>query len=370
MNVPFLDLRAQHDRIRSELDAAIREVIDTASFVNGPAVAQFEHAFARFCGHRFAYGVSSGTAALSIALRALGVQPGDEVITAGLGAVPTAEAIVLAGATPVLVDVDPDTWLIDAERVAASITPRTRALIPVHLYGMPVPVAPLLDLAKRHGLDVIEDCAQAAGARLDGQRVGSFGRAGCHSFFPSKNLGGFGDAGALTTDDEGLARFAAMYRDHGRLEKFTHEIIGANERLDSIQAAVLSVKLRQLDEWNARRRAVADWYAEELSGIAEIRLQRRVPGAEPVWHLFTICSPDRDRLAEALKQRGIGTGLHYPVSLNRQPSFAFLGERALPVAERICAETLSLPMDPFLTREQVHWVCEAIKQRCSAANAA
>lgn len=370
MRVPFLDLQAQHARIRGKIDAAIREVIDSSAFINGPALARFEREFAAFCGRRFACGVSSGTAALAIALRGLGLKPGDEVITAALGAVPTPEAIALAGATPVLVDVDPETWLIDPQQVAAAITPRTRALLAVHLYGMPVPLAPLLELARRHDLALVEDCAQAAGARLGGQRVGSFGIAACHSFFPSKNLGGFGDSGAIATDDEGVARFAAMYRDHGRQEKFTHEIIGANERMDTLQAAVLSVKLRYLDEWNARRRDVADWYAQELAGVDEIRLQSRVAGAEPVWHLFAIRAQSRDALADALREKGIGTGLHYPVALHHQPAFSFLPARSLPIAERICAETLSLPMDPFLSHEQVRWVCEALKQRCARASAA
>jgi dTDP-4-amino-4,6-dideoxygalactose transaminase len=271
----------------------------------------------------------------------------------------------------VLVDIDPETWLIDPARVAEAITPRTRALLPVHLYGMPVALDALLDIAARHGLVLIEDCAQAAGARYRGRRVGSLGRAGCHSFFPSKNLGGFGDGGALVTDDPELDRFTAMYRDHGRLEKFSHEMIGANERLDTLQAAVLRVKLQYLDEWNARRRSVADWYAEDLDGVSEIRLQRRVTGAEPVWHLFAIRAPGRDALAESLREKGIGTGLHYPLSLDRQPAFAFLGRAGrCPVAERVCREVLSLPMDPFLTREQVRHVAEALKQGVTRASAA
>ncbi|HTO70662.1 MAG TPA: DegT/DnrJ/EryC1/StrS family aminotransferase [Myxococcota bacterium] len=366
MKVPFLDLQGQHARIRGELDAAVRAVVDDCAFIQGKPVARFEAALAKQLERRHARGVSSGTAALSIALRALGVGPGDEVITTAHTAVPTAESILLVGARPVFVDVDPETWLIDADRVEAALTPCTRALLPVHLYGMPAPLDRLLALAAQHGLPLVEDCAQAAGARLHGKRLGSFGRAGCHSFFPSKNLGGFGDGGALATDDDGIAEFAAMYRDHGRKEKFVHEIMGANERLDGLQAAVLEVKLRYLDEWNARRREVAGWYAEELAGIRSVRLQRRsAPSAEPVWHLFAVCVEDRDGLAKHLADRGVGTGIHYPLALSQQPMFARCAAPGdFPVAERVCREVLSLPMDPFLEREQVSWVCEAVKQFC------
>jgi dTDP-4-amino-4,6-dideoxygalactose transaminase len=372
MRVPFLDLNSQHARLRTELDAALRSVIDTGSFVGGPAVEQFEREFARFSGRRHARGVASGTAALAIALRALDLGPHDEVITTAHSAVPTAEAIVLAGATPVLVDIDPYTWLIDPDRVEAAITPRTRALLPVHLYGMPAPLDRLLEIAARHDLAVIEDCAQSAGARFHGRQVGSFGLAGCHSFFPSKNLGAFGDGGAIVTDDARIDRFAATYRDHGRLEKFMHERIGANERLDALQASVLSVKLQHLEAWNALRRRVADWYAEDLRDIDGLRVQRRVRDAEPVWHLFVIAARDRDSLAARLRDKGIGTGLHYPLSLNLQPAFAFLkqGPGSLPQAERTCREVLSLPMDPFLTREQVRYVADSVKQAVVRVNAA
>jgi len=365
MKIPFLDLAGQHARIRAELDAAIRSVIDESAFIQGSRVERFEAEFARALECRHARGVASGTAALEIALRALGVGPGDEVVTTVHTAVPTAEAIMLAGARPVFADVDPESWLIDPDQVERAITPRTRALLPVHLYGMPVALDRLLAIAQRHGLPLVEDCAQSAGARYRGRRVGSFGRVGCHSFFPSKNLGGFGDGGALATDDDAIADYAAMVRDHGRREKFLHERLGANERLDGLQAAVLSVKLRYLDQWNARRRAVADWYAQELAGVRGVRLQRRDPAAEPVWHLFVIRVDDRDGLAKHLAERGIGTGIHYPLSLNLQPVFEpVCAERSFPVAESVCREILSLPMDPFLEPEQVRAVCDAVKQFC------
>jgi dTDP-4-amino-4,6-dideoxygalactose transaminase len=366
MEVPFVDLRSQHARIRQELDAAIRAVVDQAAFIQGEPLERFERQLAEFFGVRRAVGVANGTAALSITLRALGIGAGDEVITTAHSAVPTPESIVLAGAKPVLVDVDDDTWLIDPEQVKRAITPRTRAILPVHLYGMPADLDRLGALAGEHGLALIEDCAQAAGARWHGRRVGTFGKASAHSFFPSKNLGGFGDGGAIATDDEAIERFAEMYRNHGRLEKFTHEIIGANERLDSLQAAVLTVKLGYLDDWNQRRRQVAQWYHEELAGVREVLLQRIPAGAEPVWHLFVVRVARRNELAGVLKTKGIGTGVHYPLALNLQPSFAFLGQGrgALPIAERVCDEVLSLPMDPFLTHEQVRYVCDALKQAC------
>jgi len=366
MKIPFLDLAGQHARIRTELDAVLKAVIDECAFIQGSRVERFESDFARLLERRHVRGVASGTAALEIALRALGIGPGDEVVTTVHSAVPTAEAVLLAGARPVFVDVDPDSWLIDPERVERAITARTRALLPVHLYGMPVGLDRLLEIAARNGLPLIEDCAQSAGARYRGRRVGSFGKAGCHSFFPSKNLGGFGDGGALATDDDAIADFAAMFRDHGRREKFLHERLGANERLDGLQAAVLQVKLRVLDEWNARRRTVADWYAQELAGVRGVQLQRREPDSEPVWHLFVVRVADRDGLAKHLAERGIGTGIHYPLSLNLQPVFeAICPERAtFPVAESVCREILSLPMDPFLEREQVRAVCDAVKQFC------
>jgi dTDP-4-amino-4,6-dideoxygalactose transaminase len=365
MKIPFVDLAGQHARIRGELDAAMRAVVDDCAFIQGEHVVHFEEALARVLERKHVRGVSSGTAALAIALRALEIGPGDEVVTTAHSAVPTAEAILLAGARPVFVDVDPESWLIDADAVERALTPRTRALLPVHLYGMPAAVDRLGELADRHGLVLIEDCAQAAGARLHGRRVGAFGRVAGHSFFPSKNLGGFGDGGALACDDDRLAELAGMLRDHGRRAKFVHERLGANERLDGLQAAVLSVKLRYLDDWNARRRAVADWYAEELADVRAVRLQRRTPDAEPVWHLFAVCVEDRDGLAKFLAERGIGTGIHYPLALSQQPVFAeCAASGAFPVAERVCREVLSLPMDPFLEPDQVRAVCAAVKQFC------
>jgi len=371
MDVPFLDLRGQHERLRAELDAAWAGAIDESAFIMGKPVELFEGELSAFMERRFARGVSNCTSALMLSLRWLGLKPGDEVITTVHTAIATAEAITLAGGRVVFADIDPESWLIDLRHVESLIGPRTRALLPVHLYGMPAPIDRFAALAQKHGLSLIEDVAQAQGARYRGRRVGSFGLAGCLSFFPSKNLGGFGDGGAVVTDDPELSRYVAMFSNHGRLEKFTHEIQGGNERLDALQAAILRIKLRRLDEWNARRRQVADWYAQELSGVEGLSLQRRTPQAEPVWHLFAVQAAERDALASRLKARGIGTGLHYPLPLNLQPAFAAFGQGrgSFPVAERLCDHVLSLPMDPFLTRDQVAYVSEAVRQACASPRA-
>ena len=363
MQVPFLDLRAQQARIQKELDSALNEVIDTTSFVGGPILASFQEQLAEFMGVKHAVGVASGTAAISIAVRALGLEPDAEVITTAYTAVPTPEAITRAGARPVFADIDEATYQIDPDSVAERIGPRTRALVVVHLHGLGAPIDRLQELARRHDLVLIEDVAQAQGARFQGRRLGTFGRAGCLSFFPSKNLGGFGDGGAVVTDDEQIDRFVMMYSNHGRITKFEHEIEGANERLDTLQAAVLRAKLPYLDEWNARRRQVAAWYAEDLGDVAGVTLPKPLPGVEPVWHLYVVRVPDRNGLQKFLKSRGVGSGLHYPLPLHLQKAYAWMGAGpgSYPAAERVTQDILSLPMDPFLTREQVSYVAEAVK---------
>jgi len=363
VKVPFLDLKSLHARIQEELDHAIREVTGHTAFIGGPALARFERDLAEFMETAHAKGVSSCTAGLAMALRSLGLAPDDEVITTVHTAIPTAESIRLAGAKLVFADIDEATYQIDPEQVASLVTRKTRAILPVHLYGLAAPIDSILEIAERHGLTVIEDVAQAQGARFQGRRLGTFGKAGCLSFFPSKNLGGFGDGGAVVTDDDELHRFVSMYSNHGRLEKFTHEFEGANERLDGLQAAVLGVKLRYLDEWNERRRQVAGWYEEELGSIEELGLPRPIEGSEPVWHLYVVRAPDRDSLQRYLQERHIGCGLHYPISLNLQPAYAHLGqgEGSFKVAEKVASEVLSLPMDPFLTREQVGAVGDVLR---------
>jgi dTDP-4-amino-4,6-dideoxygalactose transaminase len=363
MNVPFVDLAGQHQRIRDDLDSALRGVIDKCAFIGGPALHEFECELAEFMHCRYAKGVSSCTAALAMALRSLGLAPEDEVITTVHTAIPTAEAVLLAGARLVFADVEEATFQIDPDHVESLITARTRAIVPVHLYGLAARIDRIVEIAERHRLTVIEDVAQAQGARFEGKRLGTFGRAAGLSFFPSKNLGGFGDGGAVVTDDEKIHRFVTMYSNHGRLEKFAHEIPGANERLDGLQAAVLRVKLAHLDEWNARRREVAAWYEEELGDVEGIVLPRPIEGSEPVWHLYVVRVADREALQGCLKEHGIGTGVHYPLALHQQPVFASYGhaEGSFPAAERICREIVSLPMGPSLIRGQIAFVGEKIR---------
>jgi dTDP-4-amino-4,6-dideoxygalactose transaminase len=363
MQVAFLDLAAQHRPIRSEIDRALRTTVDTSAFIQGPEVRALEAELAQRVGTRHAVGVASCTAALSITLRGLGIGPGDEVITTPLTAVPTAEAVGLAGGRAVFADVDEEGWLLDPRSVESRIGGRTRAILPVHLHGMSARIDELADIARRHGLALVEDIAQALGASFHGKPLGGFGRASCASFFPSKPLGGFGDGGMIFTDDEALADFAASYSNHGRREKLVHDFEGANERLDALQAAVLRVKLPYLDEWNARRRAVADRYRELLADVEEIRLPRPLPDTEPVWHVFAIRCEDRDGVRRRLAERGVQTGLHYPLPLHLQPAYGWmeLGRGSLPVAERICDELLSLPMHPELTAEEIEHVAGSVK---------
>jgi dTDP-4-amino-4,6-dideoxygalactose transaminase len=359
--IAFVDLLPQYEEIRTELDNAVSAVIRNSHFIQGKPVAEFEAALSDSIGVKHACGVANATSALWITLKALGIGPGDEVITTPLTAVPTAEAITLNGAEVVFADIDPQTFQINPDEIARKITPRTKAILPVHLYGIPVNLPQILEIAGKHGIPVVEDCAQAQGAEISGKRVGSMGVAGCFSFFPSKNLGGWGDGGAMVTNDGEIDRFVRMFSNHGRLEKFTHEIPGANERLDGLQAAVLLVKLAKLDEWNARRRKIADAYATRLENVDEVTVPRVYPDTVPVWHLYVIRAKARDALARHLKENGIATGLHYPIPLHQQPAMS-KGYRDgdLPEAEKAAAGILSLPMYPHLNPDDVTRVCDAI----------
>ncbi len=361
MTVPFVDLQVQYRAIRAEVDSAMAEVIASSRFVGGPVVEAFENEFARFCGARYAVGVGNGTDALLLALRAVGVGPGDEVITAALTFTATAEAIASAGARPVWVDVD-ETYTVDVDQVAARVTPRTRAIIPVHLYGQPADVAPLMELAERHGLVVVEDGAQAHGARYHGRRVGALGHIACFSFYPAKNLGAYGDGGAVVTDNEQWAKQVRILADHGRTGYYEHEFIGGNSRLDALQAAVLRVKLRYLDEWNEARRRVAARYAELLA-TSGLVLPAVGAGREHVYHLYVVRAADRDGLRQRLQQAGIGTGLHYPLPLHCQPAYRELGRQRgeLPNSEAWTAQVLSLPMYAELTEEQIEQVAAVLR---------
>ena len=366
MSVPFLDLPAQYADLKEELRPHLDAVLDTSAYILGAYAEQFEQAFSRFLGVRHVIGVANGTDALLLSLKALGVGPGDEVITAANSFVATAEAIAHAGARPVFVDVDPDSYTIDVGRVEAKISPRTKALIPVHLYGQPADLASLEALAKSHGLSILEDAAQAHGATYRGRPIGGFGDAACFSFYPGKNLGAYGDAGAVATNRDDLASTLRKLRDHGGVKKYEHELIGFNSRLDGLQAAVLLVKLKRLRQWNERRAAHATRYTARLSGTPGVQLPTVRDHATHVFHLYVIRVPaqHRDGLRAFLQGYGIATGLHYPVPLHLTQAFAALGYRPgdCPVAESCARSVLSLPMFPELRAEQIDYVADRVQR--------
>ena len=348
-SVPFVDLSAQLHDIYNDIDNALTEVIQSSAFILGPKVEQFEEQFADFCGAEYCVGVSSGTAALRLSLLALGIGGGDEVITVPNTFAATCEAICHTGAKPVFVDVDERTLNIDVSKIEAAVTPRTKAIIPVHLCGQPADMDAIVRIARRHGLYLIEDACQAHGAEYKGRRVGSIGDVGCFSFYPSKNLGAFGDAGAVVTNDTEIFKKVRMLRDHGTSDKYHHELVGYNSRLSSLQAAVLLAKLPFLAEWNERRRRNAALYNEALKGL-DLTLPFEPDWAKSVYHLYVIRTTRRDELRKHLASHGISTGLHYPVPLHLQRAFAHLGykEGDFPVAEMLANEILSLPMFPEL----------------------
>ncbi len=363
MSIPILDLQGQYRAHKDEIDAAILGVVESGHFVLGPNVKTLESELAAYVGCRHAVGVASGTDALQLALVALGIGPGDEVITTPFTFIATASTISHTGATPVFVDIDPSTFNLNPALVEAAITPRTRAIVPVHLFGQMVEMAPILELARRHGLQVIEDAAQAIGAEENGQRAGSLGDAACFSFYPTKNLGAYGDGGMVMTNDPNLAERIDMLRRQGSKKKYHNEVLGFNSRLDEIQAAVLRVKLRYLDEWAAGRQRVARRYGELLPGLP-VQTPYERPGTRHVYHQYTIRAPRRDELQANLKEQGIGTMLYYPVPLHRLPLYAELGynEGSLPESERAASEVISLPMYPEMTDEQVQEIASAIRE--------
>ena len=360
--LPFIDLRAQRSALGGELERACLDALTRGEYILGPDVAAFEEEFARFCGVPHGVGVDSGTSALELALRALGIGPGDEVITAASTFVATTLAITHTGARAILVDVDPSTYTIDPGAVAAAITPRTQAIVPVHLYGQCADMAPLLALARRHGLAVVEDACQAHGARHRCERAGSLGDAAAFSFYPSKNLGAAGDGGMVVTRDAMLADHVRMLRNYGQRRKHHSEIVGHNRRLDTLQAALLRVKLRHLDAWNEARRAHAASYDEALSAGAVIP-PAVAEGNEPVWHLYVVRVDDRDTVRARLAERGIETGVHYPVPVHLQPSHRSLGYGPgdFPVSERLAEDGISLPMYPELPSGATERVAAALE---------
>ena len=361
MKVPFVDLKAQYAAIKDDVQKAINRVLENTSFILGSEVEAFEGALADFLEVGHAIGVSSGTAALHLALKACGVKPGDEVITAANTFIATAEAIVYLGATPVFADVDPETQTLDVGQVEALITPRTKAIVPVHLFGHPADMDPILDLAKAHGLMVVEDACQAHGAEYGGRRAGGLGHVGCFSFYPGKNLGAYGDGGVAVTNDPALAEDIRMTRNHGRAEKYEHLAVGYNYRLDALQAAILGVKLERLEQWNAARREHAQAYSAKLAGLNAVTPVEK-PWAKHVYHIYQTQIENRDAVAAKLKAQGIATGVHYPIPLHLQPVFADLGQGrgTFPVAERLADRMLSLPMFPELTDEQISHVCDCL----------
>jgi dTDP-4-amino-4,6-dideoxygalactose transaminase len=374
VSIPLLDLGAQHASIRSELDEAIAAVLADGKFVSGPEVGRFENAFAEYCGSSDAIGVSSGTSALTLGLRAAGVKAGDEVITSAMTFIATAESIVEAGARPVLVDPSLGTGLVEADSVAAAITDRTSAIVVVHLWGQPVDLTVFRQLADNHKLILAEDAAQAHGAEWAGSKAGSVGDFGAFSFYPGKNLGCLGDGGAVTTSDAELAGKVRSLRDHGRVDKYRHDVLGTNARLDTLQAAVLDVKLRHLENWNEARRAHAGAYDEAFAGVEEAEPITIRPEATPVYHQYVVRVPARDAAMEALRAEGIGAGAHYPIPLNRQPALeSLVTPDGFPAADRLGDEVLSLPVFSELTPEQrdtvVSAVSEQVKSKALAGNA-
>ncbi|RPJ46852.1 MAG: DegT/DnrJ/EryC1/StrS family aminotransferase, partial [Candidatus Latescibacterota bacterium] len=362
-----VDLKAQFRSIEGEIRGAIDSILENTSFIGGRPVAEFEAAFAEYVGARHCIGVSSGTSALHLALLAAGIGPGDEVITAPNTFIATTEAIAAAGATVRFVDVEPDCYNLDPNALEKAIGPKTRCVIPVHLFGQPADMGPILSIAEKRGLVVIADSAQAHGATYKGRKLGSLGRAVCYSFYPGKNLGAYGDAGAVVTDDDAAAAHIRLVVDHGRSEKFDHTIEGYNHRLDAMQAAILRVKLRHLDEWLEKRRRAAALYNRKLEGLPLV-LPKEGDGRRHVYHLYVVLSKERSRLREELAAKGIATGLHYPIPVHLLKAYRHLGHKpgSFPNAERVAAEGLSLPMFAELTEAQIDEVAGALAEALGA----
>jgi len=362
LQVPFVDLAAQYAAISGEVVEAMARVLTDTDFILGQDVELLEREFAEYCEADYAVGLDSGTSALELALRACGIGPGDEVITAANTFIATALAISYTGATPVMVDIDPDTYNLDPALLEKAITKQTKAIIPVHLYGQPADMDPILGIAHEHDLRVIEDACQAHGARYKGRRVGSLGHVAAFSFYPAKNLGGYGDGGMVVTNDKKLAESIKMMRNYGQREKYTHVLRGYNRRLDTLQAAVLRVKLRHLDTWNEERRQHAQRYQQHLSGTPFVTPVEAEYG-EPVYHLYVIRTQDRDGLRSYLQQQGVSTGIHYPIPIHLQEAYQDLGysQGSFPVTEEYAGQLLSLPMYAELTPNLIRHVSEALK---------
>ncbi|MBD2297790.1 DegT/DnrJ/EryC1/StrS aminotransferase family protein [Nostoc sp. FACHB-190] len=372
-SVPAFDIKQQYVTIEAEVSAAVLEVLASGRYIGGPIIESFEQQFAAYHGVTNCIACNSGTDALYLALRALEIGAGDEVITTPFTFIATAEVISTVGAKPVFVDIDINTYNLDLQQIAAAITPKTKAIIPVHLFGQPVDMTELMAIANNHNLAVIEDCAQSTGAVWENQKVGSIGHIGCFSFYPTKNLGGCGDGGAITTNDPELAAKMRVIKEHGQRNRYYYEEVGVNSRLDAIQAAILQIKLRYLDNWNQKRQAIASYYQQFLSQISGIVVPEELPGGESVWNQFTIrvisesrngaSASRRDWVKNQLQERGVNSMIYYPYPLHLQPVYQHLGYQPgqLPVVEQTCHEVLSLPMFPELTTQQQDQVIYALK---------
>jgi len=360
--IPILDSKRQYAAIGSEIEKAVCEVLRSGSYILGPNVKALEAELAKYIGCNYTVGLNSGTDALHLALRALDIGAGDEVITTAFTFVATTESIEIVGATPVFCDINPDTFNIDANKIEALITPRTKAIMPVHLYGQPCEMDKIMDIAKRHNLYVIEDCCQAIGAEYKGQKVGTFGDIGCYSFYPTKNLGGMGDGGLITVNSENLKNRIVALRNHGGAIRYHHDEIGVNSRLDEIQAAILRVKLNYIDEWNKARRSHAATYNELFAGCSDIQTPKELDNTYCVYHQYTVKIPNRDEIHKMLQESGIGAMLYYPIPLHMQKVHSHLGYKMgdLPITEKNTECVISLPMFPELTLEEQKTVASTL----------
>jgi dTDP-4-amino-4,6-dideoxygalactose transaminase len=363
MIVPYFDLKAQYASLREEVLAALDRVGQRAAFILGEEVQEFEKEFAAYCGVRHCVAVNSGTSALHLALLAAGVKPGDEVITTPNSFIATAEAISYTGSTPVFADIDPQTANIDPSQITRALSSHTRAILPVHLYGLPAEMDQILEIASRHNLAVIEDACQAHGARYHGRRVGSIGSAAAFSFYPTKNMGGYGEGGALTTNDDEVAELARTLRSHGEVRRYMHDRVGYNYRMDGFQGAILRIKLKRLDEWNRRRKEIAQIYCRVLAG-ARAQVQEGAAGDERIYHLFVVYVDNRDAVRAKLEERGVQTAIYYPLPIHLQKPYQSLGypKGSLPHVERACERVIAMPLYAELTDEQVTYAATTLRK--------
>lgn len=362
MQIPFVDLKKQYLGIKGEIDSAIHEVLDSTAFILGKKVEDFEKKFAGLCSVKHCVGVNNGTSALRLALQALGIGPNDEVITTPFTFIATEEAVSHLGAKPIFADIDEKTYCIDPEKIEEKITKKTKAIMPVHLFGQPADMDPILEIAEKHSLKVVEDAAQAHNASYKNKKAGSMGDVSCFSFYPGKNLGAYGEAGAVCTNDEGIAKNLILLRQHGELVRYYHDIIGDNCRMEAFQGAVLGVKIKHIEEWTEKRRKNAECY-NELMNELDVVLPHEADYARHVYHIYAIRAKNRDRLRDFLGKNGVSTGVHYPIPVHLQKAYSFMGLKkgAFPIAEKVSDEILSLPMYPELSEEQMEYVSKAVK---------